>query len=324
MKYRTLGRTGLEVSEIGFGTSAIGGQSWGVQDDRESMAALERAFELGVNFFDTALTYGYGHAERLLAEFIRREKIRDKIIISTKVPPMNFNWPARADVPMDEVYPAHHIENHTVESLRNLRIQQIDILHLHVWAEHFTEEDEWWQTMERLKEEGAIRFVGVSVNQFEPNSVLRLIEKGRIDVVQVHYNIFEQAPEDKLFAAAKEANVGIIARGPLEESALTGKLEASTRFPEGDHRAIYFAANRLEEVVSRVERLRPTLEEIAGTMTAGALRFCLSRPEVGTVIPGIRSVDQAEENLATSEAGPLSEEALAKLREHRWDRAGAW
>lgn len=324
MKLRKLGRTGLEVSEIGFGGSGIGGQTSGPLEDRQSMAALQRAFELGINYFDTALVYGYGHSERLLAEFIRREKIREQVIIATKIPPMNLHWPASAHASVEEVYPAHHIKTLIRESLRNLRVQYLDVFMLHVFHDHFLDEEGWQRTIEALKAEGVVRFFGISVGRFEPKSALRAIRSGIVDVLQVHYNVFEQAPEDELFAAAKEHEVGIVCRSPLEESALSGRLTKDTRFAEGDPRSVYFAAERLGEVIDRVEAVRGILEGSAGDMVAGALRFCLSHPQVSTVIPGIRTVEQAEANAAASDAGPLDPEVVEALRAHRWDRRGAW
>lgn len=324
MKFRKLGRTGLEVSEIGFGGSGIGGQTSGPLEDRQSMAALQRAFELGINYFDTALVYGYGHSERLLAEFIRREKIRDRVIIATKIPPMNLHWPASAHASVEEVYPPHHIKTLTRESLRNLRVQYIDVFMLHVFHDHFLDEDGWQRTIQDLKSEGVIRHFGISVGRFEPKSALRAVRSGIVDVLQVHYNVFEQSPADELFGAAREHGVGIVCRSPLEESALAGRLAKDTRFAEGDPRSVYFAAEKLAEVVDRVEGVRASLEAAAGSMASGALRFCLSHPQVSTVIPGIRTVEQAELNAAASDDGPLPPEVIERLRAHRWDRGGSW
>jgi aryl-alcohol dehydrogenase-like predicted oxidoreductase len=234
----------------------------------------------------------------MIGDFVRKSRLRDQVIISTKIPPMNFHWPAVPDVAADEVFPAHHIRTHTEESLRNLRVDTIDILHLHVWADHFVNDDAWWETMQALKKEGKIRFVGVALNSFDPDSGLSLIAKERVDVIQVHYNVFEQRPADHLLQAASEAGVGVVARSPFEEGLLTGKFHEETRFSPDDFRAVYFVADRLKQTVERVDDLRPVLEKAAGSMASGAVRFCLSAPEVCTVIPGIRSVTQAEDDSA--------------------------
>ena len=173
------------------------------------------------------------------------------------------------------------------------------------------------------KKAGKIRAIGVSINSFEPDSALRLVRAGRVEVLQVYHNVFEQRPEDQLLPLCAERGVGVISRVPLDESALTGKLTVATTFKKDDYRALYFRGDRLAQTVQRVEAVRPLLEGAAGTMAAGALRYCLSQPAVSTVIPGIRNRAQAEANTAASDAGPLPAKTLQALRAHRWDRAAA-
>ncbi len=210
------------------------------------------------------------------------------------------------------------------ESLRNMRLDYVDLVQLHGWNEHFIENSAWWEMLSTLRDAGKIRMIGVAINSFDPKSALRLVEQAKVDVIQVHYNVFEQSPADELFPAAAKAGVGVIVGAPLEESALSGNLTEKTRFREGDIRSVYFAGDRLHNTVERVEKLRPVLERAAGDLVRGALRFCLSAPEVSTVIPGIRRVIRAEENASASDAGPLSEEILKELREHhRWERSPA-
>jgi aryl-alcohol dehydrogenase-like predicted oxidoreductase len=325
MKYRKLGNTGLEVSEIGFGAWAIGGDLWGEQDDRHSIAALDRCFELGVSFYDTALVYGRGRSEQVIGRWVKERGIRDRVVIASKVPPMNYRWPATSEVPISQVFTPAHIVKSANLSLKNLGLETIDLLQLHVWTERFLEDDGWWEAMSTLKREGKIRAIGVSINSFQPASALGLVEKKRADALQVYHNVFEQRPEDELYPKAHKAGVGIISRVPLDESALTGKLRLDTKFQQGEFRAWYFAGDKLRQAVERAEAVRPILEKAAGTMAAGSLRYCLSSPHVSTVIPGIRTLQQADENTAASDAGPLPKEVIAALRAHRWDRSlGEW
>ncbi|MBI2373345.1 MAG: aldo/keto reductase [Deltaproteobacteria bacterium] len=320
MKYRKLGKTGLEVSEIGFGCWAIGGYSWGPQKDADSRAALAAAYEAGVNLFDTALVYGYGMSERLVGEFVRAQGERDQLFVATKINPMNWEFPA-SEVGVDQVFPPHHIKQALNESLRNLKLEYVDVVSLHVFAESFAEDLAWLDTLDALKDVGKLHHVGISVNSFQPHAALRILETGRIDVITVHYNVFEQAPADELFAAAAAAGTGVLVRSPLEESALTGDLAEDVRFSEGDHRAAYFAGDRLRKVVARTEAVRPVLEAAASSMTVGALRFALAPPEVSSVLVGMRNPDQVHENVSASDEGPLDNAAMRALAKHRWDRA---
>lgn len=323
MKSRKLGRTGLDVSEIGFGAWALGGDLWGGQDDADSLAALDRAYELGVRFIDTALVYGRGRSEKVIGGWMKAKKNRGSLVLASKIPPANFQWPARAGTPISAVFPAAHIQACAETSLKNLGVDVIDVLQLHVWTDAFTDDDGWWEAMSALKKAGKIRAIGVSINSFEPDSALRLVRAGRVEVLQVYHNVFEQRPEDQLLPLCAERGVGVISRVPLDESALTGKLTVATTFKKDDYRALYFRGDRLAQTVQRVEAVRPLLEGAAGTMAAGALRYCLSQPAVSTVIPGIRNRAQAEANTAASDAGPLPAKTLQALRAHRWDRAAA-
>lgn len=323
MRSRQLGRTGLTVSEIGFGAWALGGDLWGGQNDADSTAALDRAYELGVRFIDTALVYGRGRSEKVIGGWIKQKKNRGSLVLASKIPPANFQWPARAGTPIASVFPAAHIEACAETSLKNLGVDTIDVLQLHVWTDAFTDDDGWWEAMAALKKAGKIRAIGVSINSFEPESALRLVRAGRVEVLQVYHNVFEQRPEDALFPLCEQQGVGVISRVPLDESALTGKLTTTTQFPKDDYRAMYFRGGRLAQAVERVEAVRPVLEGAAGTMAAGALRYCLSSSAVSTVIPGIRNRAQAEANTAASDAGPLPAKTLKALRAHRWNRAAA-
>ncbi len=318
MRTRELGKTGLQVSEIGFGAWAIGGGMWGGPRDRDSRAALKRAYELGVNFIDTAAVYGNGHSERLVGEFL---KAHPEVAVATKVPPKSGRWPARPGAVSKENFPADWIVRSCERSLDNLGRGHIDLLQLHNWADSFLDDDDWYQGMAKLREAGKIRFIGVSLNSHDPASALRLVRSGQVDALQVFYNIFDQSPEDELFAACLEHKVGILARVPFDEGSLTGKLREDTTFPEGDFRVQYFGGELLKQTVQRVEAMRPIVEDAAASMPRGALRFCLSHPAVSSVIPGIRNIKQAEENCSASDDGPLPAAVLTQLRAHRWVRS---
>lgn len=318
MRNRKLGRTHWEVSEIGYGAWGIGGKQWLGGEDGESLRALRRALELGLNFIDTALAYGEGHSERLVGEVVRDAP--GKVRVATKVPPRNQLWPARPGIGIEEVFPYHYIVSCTETSLRNLKTETIDLQQLHVWNPEWIDREEWRRAFEDLKKSGKVRAVGISINDHQPDSALEIVKTGLIDTVQVIYNIFDQTPERNLFPLVQEKNVGVLARVPLDEGALTGTIGESTSFPKGDFRGWYFRGGRKREVAERVNALRADLEGVPGTLPEIALRFCLSHPAVSTVIPGMRRVSTVESSCGVSEAGPLDAAVIEKLRRHAWDK----
>lgn len=318
MRYRTLGRTGLKVSEIGYGAWGIGGAQWLGGDDRESLAALRRALELGLNFIDTALAYGDGHSERLVGQVVREAP--QPVYVATKVPPKNRLWPARPGIGIREVFPYDYIIQCTEQSLRNLGLDHVDLQQLHVWNPEWIHEEDWRRAFEDLKRSGKVRFVGVSINDHQPDSALELIETGLIDTVQVIYNIFDQSPERRLFPLCQQRNIGVIARVPFDEGALTGQITAQSQFDPRDFRSFYFRGDRKRQVEERVAALRRDLAGVEGDLPEIALRFCLSHPAVSTVIPGMRKVRHVEANLAVSDKGPLDEQVLAILKKHAWEK----
>lgn len=322
MQYRILGRTNLKVSEIGFGAWAIGGGMWGKQDDAVSLKALRRALDLGVNFIDTAAVYGKGHSEQLIAKVYKERKGEGKIFVATKIPPKNWKWPAICGTPIREAFPKNWVREQTEKSLRNLKMDCLELQQLHVWAPNWVNELEWLEELTKLRQEGKIRFIGVSLNDRQPEEGLELVKSGLVDTVQVIYNIFEQAPQDQLFPACQEKNVGVIVRVPLDEGSLTGKFTKETRFAEDDWRKDYFSGERLKETVERVEKLKLALNSFQGlpSLTNTALKFCLSHPAVSTVIPGIRNPQQAEQNCSASDGNLLKPKEIEKLKSHRWDR----
>ncbi len=318
MRYRTLGKTGFEISEIGYGAWGIGRSQWRGATDETSLAALATAIERGLNFIDTALAYGDGHSEQLVGRVVRQAE--HKIFVATKIPPKNMLWPARRGIGIDKVFPYNYIVRSTETSLENLGLETIDLQQLHVWNPEWVARDEWRRGFEDLKKSGKVRAVGISINDHEPDSALELIETGLIDSVQVIYNIWDQTPEERLLPLCRERNIGVLARVPLDEGGLTGTITPDTKFPRGDFRSYYFAGERKRQVFNRVQALENDLDGVAGTLPEIALRFCLSPPAVSTVIPGMRRVATVESSCSVSDLGPLPEDVLAKLKRHAWPR----
>jgi aryl-alcohol dehydrogenase-like predicted oxidoreductase len=313
MRYRKLGRTGIEVSEIGFGGWGIGG-GWGFQDDQEAIRALKRALDLGVTLFDTALGYGDGHSEELIGQAMA--KVRDRVVIATKIPPKTGRWPVLPHEPVSETFPADWIIECTEQSLKNLGTDYVDVQQLHAWTPPYTEQLEWYEALSRLKGQGKIRAFGVSANDWDPYGPVGLAESGLTDTVQVIYNVFEQRPAERLLPAALAHDVGIIVRVPFEEGLLTGKMGPDYTFDEGDWRAEWLTPERLAEASRRVAALESFLAEDRPTLAALALKFCLSHPAVSAVIPGMRRVAHVESNCAVSDGQLLSDEETEALKAH--------
>jgi aryl-alcohol dehydrogenase-like predicted oxidoreductase len=321
MKRRSFGRLGWNVSEIGYGMWGMGG--WTGSEDAESMAALQRAVELGCNFFDTAWAYGDGHSERLLGDLVRSQR-EARLYVATKIPPKNQRWPARPEYRLEDVFPPEHIRRLTESSLENLGLPQMDLIQFHVWGDGWAGDERWQRAIDDLKRERLVQAVGLSLNRWEPENGIRTIRTGLIDSVQVIYNIFDQSPEDNLFPACRELGVAVIARVPFDEGTLTGMLREDSRWPKGDWRNHYFGRDNLKASVARAEALRPLVPPDS-TMAELALRFILSNPDVSTVIPGMRKRRHVEANLAASEKGGLDAGLIKQLRAHRWDRVpAAW
>ncbi len=315
MRYRPLGKTGMQVSEIGYGAWGIGGKLWQGHDDAESLRSLERAIELGVNFIDTALVYGDGHSEQIVGQAVREAP--GKVYVATKTPPKNMRWPAIPGVPIGEVFPYAHIIETTEQSLRNLNLETIDLQQFHVWDPGFASSDEWRRAVEDLKRSGKIQAFGISINDHQPDTALEAIRTGLVDAVQVIYNIFDQSPERDLFPLCQELGVGVLARVPLDEGALTGNITPDTTFPEGDFRNRYFGGDRKAQVAERVRALQA---DVPGPLPELALRFVISHPAVSTVIPGMRKTAHVEANCEVSRKGPLDQETIGKLRRHAWTK----
>ncbi len=316
MQKRRFGRTGWEISEVGYGMWGLAG--WTGSDRKETDDSLNLAVESGVNFFDTAWGYGEGLSERILGELIKRYPDR-KLYAATKIPPKNRQWPSRPEFALKDVFPADYIVEYTEKSLQNLGTEQIDLLQFHVWEDAWAEEDEWKEAIQKLTKEGKVAAWGISINRWEPNNALKTLETGLIDAVQVIYNIFDQAPEDLLFPLCRKLDIGVIARVPFDEGTLTGTLTKETTFPADDWRATYFVPENLNASVDHAEALRPDIP--AGmTMAELALRFILNNPDVHTTIPGMRRLANVRANVAVSDGVKLDAAVAEKMKAHRWDR----
>lgn len=329
MKYRTLGKTGLKVSEVGCGTWQLANDPglWVGADLNESLKSLYRFVELGGNFIDTAWIYGWDDAqpgkhpsEELIGKFLKESSKRDKVIIATKVPPKNMKWPAWKGIPVSEVFPASHIEKCVNDSLKSLGVDTIDLVQFHVWQDDFVSQDEWKETIQKIMKSGKVRYWGISANDYQPTNCFRAIDTNLISTIQFIFNIFHQKPTEKLFSYAKKNDIGLIARVPLDEGGLTGKLTKDTFFDDGDFRKEYFTKDRLRELDKRINQLSKLLDGESKTLPELDLRYILSFDEISTVIPGMRKVKNVEANCAVSDGRKLSKDLMEELKKHIWER----
>ncbi|HEV2349654.1 MAG TPA: aldo/keto reductase [Terriglobia bacterium] len=316
MKHRRFGRTGWQVSEMGYGMWGLAG--WTGSDDAESLQSLQRAVDLGCNFFDTAWAYGNGHSEELLGRLLRANPSA-RLYTATKIPPKNQKWPSRPEFTLDDCYPPQHIEDYVHRSLKNLGINTLDLIQFHTWEDAWVADDRWVKKMDDLKRQGKVQAVGISINRWEPKNAVNTVNSGQVDAVQVIYNIFDQNPEDELFPACRAHDVAVIARVPFDEGTLTGTLTKESKWPAADWRSTYFVPENLNASVDRAEALKQLLPG-GMSLPEMALRFILMNETVSTIIPGMRKLKNVEANMAASAAGPLPAGLHADLRKHRWDR----
>ncbi len=316
MKYRKLGRTNFEISEIGYGMWGMA--SWTGSDDEESLRSLQLAVDNGCNFFDTAWGYGAGKSENLLGELLRANK-DVKLYTATKIPPKNFSWPSRREFTLDDCFPPGHIEEYVLKSLKNAGLESYDLMQFHTWEDSWLDDERGINKMISLKEQGLFHAIGISINRWEPWNGIRAVKSGLIDTVQVIYNVFDQNPKDELFPACRLMNVGVIARVPFDEGSLTGTLTKESRWPAGDWRNTYFVPENLAQSVERADTLKPLIPE-GMTMPEMALKFILGEPTVSTIIPGMRKTAHVRSNMSVSDAGPLDSGLMKELEKHRWDR----
>ncbi len=315
MQYRTLGRTGWRVAEIGYGAWGIGQSGWVGAQDEESINALNRAIDLGINFIDTALAYGNGHSESLVGKVLKHRA--ERVYVASKIRPKNGQWPARPHISADQVFPGDWIRECTERSLRNLGREPLDLQQFHVWSDEWVGQGDWFDTISRLKHEGKISAFGISINDHARGNALKLIELGIVDTVQVIYNVFDQTPKEALFPACEHHQVGVIVRVPFD---VTGRVRPDTEFPPGDFRTHYFGGERKDEVYRRVQAMSAELGISVDQLAEFALRYALVPPQVSTVIPGMRSTTNVERNCRASDQGRLTDDQVQILDKYRWQR----
>jgi len=325
MKYRPFGKQDFNCSEIGFGAWAIGG-SWGPQNDDQSLQALNRALDLGCNFIDTAAGYGNGRSEKLIAQVLQERAAAGKeesIFVATKTPPVTNIWPPSPYCDADVLYSASYLRENVDQRCAYLGVEKVDLLQLHTWTRAWNRDPKPFKTLRKLQEAGKIGLIGVSTPEHDQNAVIDLMRHGWVDSVQVIYNIFDQEPAAELLDVAAENGVGIIVRVAFDEGVLTGKFTEKTTFAEDDFRNKYFAGDRLSRCIDHAEAVRKEIDGSGYNMPQAALKFVLAHPAVSVVIPGIRTVHQAEANIGTSDLPEMEPALIEKLRHHNW-RKGIW
>lgn len=313
MEYRTLGRTGWNISTIGFGAWGIGGDAWGSTDDKSSLAALHQALDLGVNFIDTADVYGDGHSERLIAQ-VRKER-GEQIIVATKAG-------RRLNPHVAAGFTRENLTSFVERSLRNLETEALDLLQLHCPPSEVYEMPEVFAILDDLVQQGKLRFYGVSVERVD--EALKAISYPNVQSVQIIFNMFRLKPAEEFFAAARAHQVGILARVPLASGLLTGKLRADTAFSQNDHRSYNRHGEAFDqgETFSGVEYATglQAVEELRALVPAGttlaqlALRWILMFPEVTTAIPGAKTPAQTTENVQAAQLPPLSTTTMNRVQ----------
>ncbi|RIH78562.1 General stress protein 69 [Calidithermus terrae] len=307
MHYRQLGRTGIEVSEIGFGAWAIGGDAWGEVDDATSLRALERALELGVNFIDTADVYGDGRSERLVGQAVRGK--RERVILASKGGLMGHH----RDPKREPVYDTPEKVIRAFEaSLQRLGTDYLDVYFDHIWWDKHEETEAFLAAFTRLKAEGRVRAVGVSTDSLE--HVQHFNQHGGLDVVQLDYSLLNRRSEAGLLPYCEQHGIGVVVRGPLRMGLLSGKFSAQTRFPEGDIRKDWPREAWFQESLGKVERLRKWVGP-GQNLSQLALRYVLAHPAVSAAIPGAKTPEQVEQNVGASVRPLLDEELLESLRQ---------
>lgn len=325
MKLRPFGKHSFNCSEIGFGAWAIGG-GWGAQSDTDSLAALHRALDLGVNFIDTAAGYGDGRSERLIGQVLRERAAagkKENVFVATKTPPAPGEWPPSPYDRADDRYSEAYLRANIAQRIQNLGTPKLDLLQLHTWTRAWNRNPTPFKVLRQLQREGLVGLIGVSTPEQDQNSVIDLMRGGWVDAVQVIYNLFDQEPAAELLDVAKECGVAIIVRVAFDEGALTGKFTPQTKFAPDDFRSRYFAGDRVERVIARTAEVQKDLAGTGYTLPQAALKWVLAHPAVSTVIPGMRNVAQAEANCGVSDLPAMPEKLVHHLRRHNW-RRGVW
>ncbi len=321
MKYRTFGRSGWKVSEIGFGGWQLGG-TWGAIDDNQSIETLLYAFEQGINFVDTAIMYGKGRSEEVIGKALKQWK-GDKIYVATKIPPLMpemIHLDLDGNQPMAGRYPDWYVRELIEGSLKRLQLEQIDLVQLHLWFERGTTELDWLETLNRLRQEGKIDRIGVSLADVRPKQGINLAQYGLVDSIQVLYNIFEQEPSDELFPEGQKSSTAFISRVPLDSGSLTGTWTEDTysQWAKDDKRSLMYRDGRFEETLKRVNEIKKISGAYYSDLAEAALRFVLHQKAVNVVIPGMRNKEEVDMNVLFSDGQLFPPELADKLARHRW------
>ncbi|HET7488135.1 MAG TPA: aldo/keto reductase [Acidimicrobiales bacterium] len=319
MNRRPLGRTGIEVSEVGLGTWELLGDVWGAKDDDRSLAALRAGLEAGATFVDTAADYGSGHVEDLLGRLLSAGAVgRDDVVLATKVRPECMVWAPPPERPIHEFFRPAWIRAECEASLRRLRTDHVDVLYLHTWSRSWGHEDDWYAEMARLKEEGKIRAVGISVPDLGVADANVAVARGQVDVVQCVYSVFQQEPESSLFPLAARFGVGVVARSPFSSGALVQRWTPGMQFPEGDWRASWPQEVQRDWVAEQA-RMAALVDGVVATSELDrpsfCLRFVLDSPSVASVIPGSADPDHVRANAGASGRAPVAPALRAQLGE---------
>ncbi len=318
MKYVKLGKNGPSVSTVGFGAWGISGRDWGVTDDEQSKRAIHTALDNGVNFIDTADTYGFGHSEELIASVLKERNKNENIIIATKAgnnfyPHLNKDYDT---TPGNPDYSVEHLTFAVEQSLKRLNVDVLDILQLHSPTIEILERDEPWEALKKLKETGKIKLAGLSIQSFKETEQAFLLDKHNdiLDVIQVRYNLLEREAEKELFPKAIKYGIGVIVRIPLLFGLLTGKFGRSSKFGKDDHRSWNLSPENLDKNLSMLEKLEPFFIKYPQySMAQLALRFCLAHSACHTVIPGGKNDLQVSENIKASDLDFIKYEEFPKI-----------
>ena len=320
MRYRALGRTGWNISEIGFGAWQIGGD-WGAVDDAQSVDTLLYAFEQGINFVDTAELYGKGHSEEVIGRALKLWRGR-KIYVATKAQPIRWPTPTDDAPQMRGRFPAWYLRECVEGSLKRLGVERLDLFQLHSWSPCGLQELDWLETLNVLRHEGKIDKIGVSLRDFRPDEGVLLAQYGLVETLQVVHNLFEQRPRQRLFPAGASGGTGFIARVPLDSGSLVGNWtpESYGAWAEGSVPQQMFRGERFAQTLQRVEQLKQLCRPYYPTLAEAAMRYVLSSPQVSTLIPGMKNRQEVDMNLVYSDGQAFPEALLAQLSAHTWIR----
>jgi aryl-alcohol dehydrogenase-like predicted oxidoreductase len=320
LKYRKFGRTGWDISEISFGAWQLGGD-WGKVDDQASIDTLHYAWEKGVNFVDTAELYGNGHSEDVVGRALKQWR-GNKIYVATKIRPMQWPSPDDDAPHMRGRFPEWYICKAVDKALQRLGVERIDLFQLHSFTPDAVENLDWLETLNKLRREGKIDHIGISLRDYRPDEGVDVASYGLVDSIQVVFNIFEQRPAQKLFPAGEKTNTGFIARVPLDSGSLVGiwTEDSYTKFEVGSQPHQMFRGERFGETLQRVEALKKICAPYYSTLAEAAMRYVLSERSLSTLIPGMKNRSEVDMNIAYSDGAKFPAELKAQLVAHGWTR----